>query len=490
MDDDTAQAARPKVGSPDVVLRRLGLAPEDTQTLELSLERVTTDYTPCALIMRSGKAMALLDREGDNWIVLGSDGPMTLPITRLVGHYGGQIMTAARSATTAAPSPPSAPAGQPTRAAPAPPRGQQPALVPEAEPAILRLPLWRSIAVDILVTKPGLLLMMALAALVSNVFGFALPLYSMAIYDRVIPHAAMETLWTLTIGIGLVLLMDTITRMVRNRMQEAIGLTVGLRHQQALFALVTRARLKDVPRHSGAVSGAVGAIEGLAHLLPQLLIGVLIDIPFVILTLIYVAQIGGAVVWAPITAIGLITVMAVIGHIRARKATQISAQINTQRQSLLDQTLLALDTVKALNAGKRLEAAWAKMVDVGSFHGYRARHAGVWTQNIAMIAGQATTVGVLVIGVMLVREGQMTMGAMIAISMLVGRTIAPVNQVVSGLMRIFNLVEGAKGAEALMAAQPEDAGFAAPSPKSVLKGGITFSNVTFSYPGAAAPSLR
>lgn len=492
-------------------LNELPEPPPDEEVLA-ELESISPSQLPCILRLTGKRRLRVLRRNGPVWIVDHEIGEVAvrtetlLPIFEAVepwrdGPIAGEI--GLDKDVPASPSPAGSPNGPPperaAKAATLPPgqaRPTQPAPGPQEDPAAFirkiepSRKLLRQIAGGMFANRrSGMMLQLAIAALVSNILGFAMPVFTMAVYDRVIPHNAQSTLVALTIGIALVFTIDLVLRMTRARLQDAVGLGVNLEMQAALYARMTRAELSGAQRSSGPLTAAFQSVEGLCLTMPTLAVGLLIDLPFVALTLMYISYIGGWVVAGPIVAIGLIAAVGLIAHIASRGATRSSAAFAAQRLGTIDETAAAMEQVKTLGAARVFDRIWLRLVDGASYHGHRSRMSAAYAQQITAIVAQGTTVACLVIGSGLIASGDMTMGALVATSILVNRTIQPVTMVMAGLLRLMAISENAEAAKAL-ADSPEERAADDTGAHPRLGGAIKMKSVTFCYPGSDTPVLR
>ncbi len=337
--------------------------------------------------------------------------------------------------------------------------------------------------------RAGLLVQLSVAAAISSLLGFALPLFTMAIYDRVVPHNAQTTLIALTSGIVLVMAIDLVLRFVRARLSDAIGLGVNLEMQAALYARLTRTELAGAQRGSGSLTAAFQSVEALALAMPALVVGLFIDLPFVALTLLYISIIGGWVVAGPLCAIGAIVLVGLIAHVASRGPTRSAAMFSAQRLGVIDETAAAMEQVKTLGAAGIFDRIWLRLVDGAGYHGHRSRMSAAYAQQTTAIVAQGATVATLVIGVGLIAGGEMTMGALVACSILVGRTIQPVTAVMAGLLRVAAVAENTEAAKALAEADQERAGDDT-AVHAHLSGAIEIRNLSFAYPGGPTPVLK
>src|SRR4030095_14880955 len=93
-----------------------------------------------------------------------------------------------------------------------------------------------------------------LAALVVNLLALAVPLFTMNVYDRVIPNKAIPTLWVLAIGVALALGFDFTLRLARSRLVDEIGRTLDSKLSQKLFEKVMNLPMAARQGSTGALA--------------------------------------------------------------------------------------------------------------------------------------------------------------------------------------------------------------------------------------------
>ncbi len=337
--------------------------------------------------------------------------------------------------------------------------------------------------------RGGLLVQLIVAVAMSNMLMIALPLFIMTIYDRVIPHRAMETLWALSIGVLIALALDLVLRRVRLILVDAVGLSAATRMQARLYRKLLHIRTSAAPRTAGALTSALKDIEGIALLLPALMAGVLVDLPFIALVLILIFNIAGSVVWAPIGGIVIIALATFLSH---RKVTAAGAQetgMLHKKFNTLIETVSSLGAIKATSAHASLQSGWEKSLDEAVMPGHKARLHGGYSAHMTMIVVQGVIVFAVIIGVYRISAGTMSVGALAATTLLVGRVLSPVGQLMSLIVRAGHLSQSASLVSALLDAPEEHGGDTAHMAK-ISDAKIACHAVTFTYEGAATPALN
>ncbi|MEN9894551.1 MAG: hypothetical protein RIR97_403 [Pseudomonadota bacterium] len=326
-------------------------------------------------------------------------------------------------------------------------------------------------------------------ACVSNLLMFILPLYSMAVYDRIIPHKAYETLWALTIGIMIVLVIDFAARVLRNQVQEEIAQTVSAELQQRIFGKILSTDIENAPKTTSAITSAMSAVDSACNLAPTILVGLFIDIPFVVLLLIYVAFVGHWVVVVPLLSFVAIVVSNYILHVMARKAHAASAGDHIARTILLEESVGAFSVTKLTSAKDHTYRHMKKLLATSIFSSAAARANTNMTAQISSAIIQINTVLSLVIGVLMISQGAMTVGALVSAVMLSGRGISPLIALSGSLVRAASLKEPLQIAAGFVELPSEEAG---DSQRTLtgLRGDVALSGVTFRYAQSSAPTLK
>ena len=416
---------------------------------------------PCVILDQAGRSTILTGRPApDRFSLLTNGGPGEAALADLAAGHGGTVFFIA----------PREPAPQDAGREPAPRAG-----------------LLRTVAVEMATRHRGRLAVLCVAAALANLFLLSVPIFSMAVYDRVIPHLAMETLWALAIGVGVALALDLAIRVVRMRLSDAVGLSVATSVQARLFSRILRARLGAVGAAGGGVQTSMREVEALAQLLPGLVASLAIDVPFFVASSLLLYGIAGSVAWIPLAGVALIALIQLAGEVRGQQAAE-AARLNAAQANLLLESVAGIETVKVANATRPMIRRWERLVDGAAFVGHAHRMHGAFALQAAGAISQAAVVIGMVLSVYQIGDGAMTIGALSAASMLIGRVMAPMTQLGAQLHRLLQILRSARTVEAILAADMEDSGDRTAA-RRPIQGRLAFKGVGFTYPGETSPAL-
>jgi len=340
-----------------------------------------------------------------------------------------------------------------------------------------------------LTKRPAALVQLAVAAFASNALLIMVPIFSMAVFDRVIPHLAYETLWALTIGIMIALSADLALRHVKVRLIDSVAADISHVVQVRFFRRMVYGRMKGLPRKGGALAQTVRDLEGYSQLIPMCFISLAVDLPFVAITSIILYDVAGSVALVPFIG-GLITCFVfALAHIngRARLAPYLGLMA-TQSNSVIE-TIEGLETVKTTTAETALLNKWERLADATSFGSHMSRLSLLLAQQWLMSISQVMTVATLVLGVYEISQNAMTVGALSASTMLVGRLIGPISQFIVQAQRIAQAKKTLEPIRHVLNAPIERAGDGGFAVNRKVSAHIDVLNVSHSYPDAHAPSL-
>jgi ATP-binding cassette subfamily C protein LapB len=329
-----------------------------------------------------------------------------------------------------------------------------------------------------------------ISALLINLFAMAMPLFTMNVYDRVVPNNAMETLWVMSVGIALVLVFNYFLGTARSYVIDSASKRVDVRLSALIMERVLDLRMEGKPVSVGSFAANIRSFESIRDFIASASITTLVDLPFVLLFLIVLIWISPWLAIPPVVAIVLVLIVSLIAQWRMEALTVASYQASAQRNATLVEALGGYETVKILNAQSIIQRTWERTTEHISSLGRTLKLISASTVGFVQMAQQLVSVTVVIIGVYQVQSADMSMGGIIAASMIAGRCLVPLGQVAGLLMQYQNARTSLLSIDKYMAMPVERPVEAEFLHRPAMQGEIEFRDVSFSYPGAAEPALR
>jgi ATP-binding cassette subfamily C protein LapB len=328
----------------------------------------------------------------------------------------------------------------------------------------------------------------AIAAVFINIFGLLTSLFTMTVYDRVVPNNATNSLIALTIGFGIVVIFDFVLKLLRAYFVDHAGAQIDRDIGDAVFERMLTMRLELKKGSTGALAGLMRELEALRDFFASATLTAVVDVPFIILTLLIVWIIGGPVVLVPGLMVPLVILVGWLTHPALERLSARAMGEGLLKQSVLVETIGGLETVKAAGASPLMSRRWRKAVESHSDSSLRQRLVASIGVTFATSAGTISYAGVVIVGVNLIAERELTMGGLIACSILAGRAIAPLAQISQLLSRITSTRTAYRQINEMMKLPPEGPEGEALALSNV-EGKVEFRNVGFRYPGAPERAL-
>ena len=320
------------------------------------------------------------------------------------------------------------------------------------------------------------------ATVVANVLTLATVFFAMTVYDRVIPTQAVVSLWTLTIGVIIALLIEFGMRWLKARLVDEGGKRADLAVNATLLREIMSIRLEYRPQSIGIFSSSMRDFDALRDFMSSSLFVTIADLPFVILFLVVIWVIAGPLVLIPLTVLLILLITAFLVQPALVRAMRDSMRQAGEKQSVLVESVLNLEVLKAHNAESYLQRRWEKSNHAAVQSFMTIRKVNALVTGLTTTLAQGTTVAVIVFGVFMVFENTLTIGAMIATKILVGRVLVPANQFVQLATRYQQAKSALQVLDGLMQRprdRDHDQRYLQPE---AFTGSISASNIEFAYP--------
>ncbi|ETX12565.1 ABC transporter ATP-binding protein [Marinomonas ushuaiensis DSM 15871] len=293
------------------------------------------------------------------------------------------------------------------------------------------------------------------ATVVINLLAVATSLFALQVYDRVVPTLAYSTLATLVVGMFGIVILDWILKRIRSKVLDSLAADVDMRLSKTVFQHLMHIRLDNQPNSLGTLNAQVNGLEPIRQFFTSGIVFGLIDLPFAIMFIAFIFVIGGAVGWVYGLLLPIAVILGVITQLRLKKLIKKQIQRSNERQGLLIDVIRGSETIRANNASWRFSSEWEKITR--SLASYQIRQKAISQLSNATTGSLSTIayVSAVVVGVFQVEAGNLTMGGMIACSILGGRVINPIAQGVQYLVQWQSVSQSLNMVDQLLALELE-----------------------------------
>ncbi len=328
------------------------------------------------------------------------------------------------------------------------------------------------------------------ASVLVNLFVLATPLFTRNVYDRVIPNNATETLWYFAGGVIVIYVLDLFLKFIRTYFLEIAGKKSDIIISSVLFEKVMDMKMAAMPQSIGSFASNLKDFDSIRTFLTSSTLTTIVDLPFAILFLFVIWYLGGAIIWVPVVTILLILLYALLIRKPLYKSIEETHQAAAHKNGILIEALHNLELIKTSGAAGQIQWKWEESVGEIAQKSLKSRLLSASIPSITSFLVQFNTVFVLVVGVYMIKENLMTMGDLIAIVILVSRTVSPMGQAAS-LIANYEDVKSVYSTldDIVNSPQEREAGKEFVKPPD-FKGKIEFKDVTFTYPGSEVPAIK
>lgn len=330
----------------------------------------------------------------------------------------------------------------------------------------------------------------AVSAFLINVLALAAPLFTMNVYDRVIPNGAVPSLVALAIGLVLAIVFDFILRIVRSRIIDMTGKKIDVVLAAEIFEHVLSLKMAKRPASVGILANQMRDFDSVREFFTS---GTVVSITDLLFALIFIAVlfiVAGPLAWIPLIMLPL---MIAVGFILQRPLDRAMKRLQGEsaaRHGVLVESLSGVETVRATGAEARMQTAWERSVAATARSSEDVNFWASLALTASSSAQQITNLLMMVIGVFLVLEGKLSVGALVAASMLAGRVLGPIAGIAAVITRATQTLSALKAIDRIMDLERERPPEKAYVARRIDKGAIAFDNVSFKYPGGAGNALE
>ncbi|MDN5843971.1 MAG: type I secretion system permease/ATPase [Alcaligenaceae bacterium] len=328
-----------------------------------------------------------------------------------------------------------------------------------------------------------------LASFVANLMALAGIIFSMQVYDRVIPAQSWPTLYVLFSGVLLAIVLSWVMRDARQRIIDVVGKRSDLRISDRVFGHALRVRNSARPRATGTFVAQLKELEPVRDMLTSTTVAAIADLPFFLLFCLIFWYIAGSLVWVPLAAFVLLLIPSLLAQRRLRALAQETMRESSLRSSLLVEAVQGIEDIKLTQSEPGFQNRWNHYNAVDADANLRLRtlmhRLGNWTQTVQ---GGAFAF-VVFFGAPMVMAGELSTGVLVAASILSSRMLAPLAGVAQVLNRWQQARVATEALDQLMQLPTDHADDSTRVHRPALMGRYELRQALFSYDGTV-PALR
>ena len=320
-----------------------------------------------------------------------------------------------------------------------------------------------------------------LVALAANLLALSGMIFSMQVYDRVVPSQSEPTLWVLFGGVMLAILFEFIMRMLRIHIADVVGKRADLRISDRVFAHALRIKNSARSKSTGSFIAQIRELESVRELITSTTISAVSDLPFFLLFVFILWMTGGPLACVVLLAIPLLLIPGLLVQRPLAKLSSEGMRESAIRNAMLVEVVQGIEDIKLLRAEQRFQNQWNHSNEVAASVNRKQRWITglllTWTQEVQSIVYAV----VLLLGCYLVIGGDMTTGALVGTSILASRTIAPLSQLSGVLSRLQSAKVAKRGLDELMQRPIDEPAGGKKVHKAHLRGDYQLENIGFYY---------
>ncbi|XPV69999.1 MAG: type I secretion system permease/ATPase [Halarcobacter sp.] len=322
-----------------------------------------------------------------------------------------------------------------------------------------------------------------------NIFALAVPLFTMSVYDRVVPNNATETLFVLASGVIIILIFDVYFKSVRNHIIENVGKKLGVYLEEELMKRMLCIKSEFDNMLVGSKANLFRELNQIKEFFATRSVLQVIDLPFFFIAIFVIFLISPAVAAVPFGIAIFIIIFNIIMQVPISNLSKKNVENIQSKNSYLVETIQGSESIKLSNAASTKLFNWRNLIASTDAVSRKIQSLNVFSMNLSQTVVQFVTMAVIVVGVFEIANKNLTVGGLIAVTILSSRAMVPVIQTSMMVIRFKEIKESLNNINEFWHLPLEN-------DKNIeigvgkLKGEIEFSKVNFFYKNSKYPSLQ
>lgn len=330
-----------------------------------------------------------------------------------------------------------------------------------------------------------------MASFIINFLALAVSLFSMQVYDRVIPTGNRPTLIILATGVGLVILFEALMKFSRSKVMDRMVVGLDQNLSRDVFERLLKVRVDQMPTSVGSLAGQLRGYEQVRSFFTASTLFTLVDLPMSILFIIIIGVIGSPLVsLVPIIAAVIGVSMGITSRKKIDAIAAEGAAASYQKTGILVEAVEGIETIKAGQGNWKFLSRWLNIMNITTNNDLKMRHANDNLNYTIQMLQQVSYIGIVIVGAFIVMNQHMTTGGLIACTILGGRILAPIMNLPNMLVQYSHAKAAQANIEKLFTLAQDNHGVSYPLSPSKIYGNYQCQDLKFNYAGNDRPALQ
>ena len=326
------------------------------------------------------------------------------------------------------------------------------------------------------------------ATIVVNVVGLATSFYTMNVYDRVIPSSSLSTLWVLSLGVLLGVVFEFVMKQTRASMVDRAFKSIDTELSDVFFGKALSIRMDARPQTVGTFAAQIRQFEVVRSAMTSTALFVAADAPFALIFVAVIWTLAGSVALVPLLLLPLAIGLGLAFRPRINRLSMLNLIEGNQKNGLLIEAIDGIESIKSVQGEWKLSARWHQLSEKMAENELALRKITALSGNLTQFIQQLAYVGIIAVGALAITDGKLSVGGLIACSIISGRALAPMAQIASMIVQWAQAAAALKGLEAIMALPSDQMPGDRPIIPESTTGELAIEKVRFTY-HASVPSV-
>ena len=346
------------------------------------------------------------------------------------------------------------------------------------------------VVLDAVLSEKSRLKEVIVGGILINIVALATSLYSMQVYDRVVPTGAEQTLLALTLGVFIAISFELIVKFLRSNINERLGDNIDRHLAKVIYSRFLGVRLDQLPASIGSLAAQLKGYETIRNFLVTIPSQLLVDLPFIIVFTCVLYFIGGQLAAIPFTFAVISVILGIIFRRKIERLTREATEANNLKTGLLVETVEGAETIKAGQGGWRMLSRWLNTTDEARVHDLDMRKVSEHSQFVIGSLHQVSYILIIATGALKVSGGELSMGGLIACSILSGRILTPSSKIPNMLVQWGHVKAALQGLDRMWSLEDDHYGVDQPVVVDKVMGQYHFQDVLVNYDERTAVNIK